>query len=266
VSSHPSPPPRVVLACGLLALSVAASSRAAGDAGGVAAQGAPAVQAPVPATAASSAAIGLIVVSLAGATDAAWPLAQAVYGSGSLRPRSLDEAHARVLCGEAAPGEAASDLRDLAQMVAAIHGDDAPSRALLGEVARRFSARGVVVVGLDDGQPNARVFVADSSAFDAARYRMDEGGPLSWSSALQSLERTWRSEPPAGVAPARPVTRAPALATRESGQPTPTRREFYQSGWFWGALGAAAFGAGAIFLATRDSRSSTIHLQVQVPH
>jgi hypothetical protein len=43
--------------------------------------------------------------------------------------------------------------------------------------------------------------------------------------------------------------------------PTP----FYLSPWFWGAVGAAAFGAGAIYFATRDNGSSSIQLQVQVP-
>ncbi len=41
---------------------------------------------------------------------------------------------------------------------------------------------------------------------------------------------------------------------------------FYESVWFWGALGAAALAGGATYLATRDSSPSTIHLEVQVPH
>ena len=56
----------------------------------------------------------------------------------SARPHSLRRA---------APSTADQDLRDLAHTVAAIRGDDAPSRALLGGLVRRFGVRGMVVVG-----------------------------------------------------------------------------------------------------------------------
>jgi hypothetical protein len=70
------------------------------------------------------------------------------------------------------------------------------------------------------------------------------------------------ASPPAPIgAPA-----APALATHEVPNTAPERhREFYESGWFWAAVGAAAFVGGAVFLATRDSNPSTIHLHVEVP-
>jgi hypothetical protein len=64
-------------------------------------------------------------------------------------------------------------------------------------------------------------------------------------------------------------TSAPVLATHEEPiltGPPPKGKAFYESGWFWGALGAAAFAGGAIFFATRDNGESTIHLQMQVPH
>jgi hypothetical protein len=47
--------------------------------------------------------------------------------------------------------------------------------------------------------------------------------------------------------------------------PSPAR-PFYESVWFWGAVGAAALLGGAAYIATRDSSPSTIHLEVQVPH
>jgi hypothetical protein len=65
------------------------------------------------------------------------------------------------------------------------------------------------------------------------------------------------------------VLQAPTLATHDAptlDNPPPPRRSFYESGWFWGAVGAAAVIGGAIYLATQDSGAQTIHLQVQVPH
>jgi hypothetical protein len=41
---------------------------------------------------------------------------------------------------------------------------------------------------------------------------------------------------------------------------------FYESGWFWGAIAAAAFAGGAVYLASRDNAPTTIHLELQVPH
>jgi hypothetical protein len=178
----------------------------------------------------------------------------------------VDDASARVLCGEPVPPSAPPALRDLADSVAAIHGDDAPSRAVLDSIARRFAVRAVVVVGVESGQPTARAYLPDVGAFDAARYVPDAGG-AQWSAAVTSLTRSF-----AGAAPPSPLsgsTRVPALATHAEPPPPPphpTSRPFWQSGWFWGAVGAAAFGAGAVYFATRDNTSSTIHLEMQVPH
>jgi len=216
--------------------------------------------APVPV----SAPRGLAVVALGGATDAAWPLAQVVYGTPVLRPAALDEAHARILCGEPAPAGAPPDMRDLAESLAAVKGEDAPSRMLLGEMARRLNVRALLVVRVEAGRPVARVFLPDTGAFDAAAYGPDAGPTISWVAASQSLARTYGGEP---TVP--PPTTAPALATHEElliTVPPPKSKAFYESGWFWGALGAAAFAGGAIFFATRDNGESTIHLQMQVPH
>jgi hypothetical protein len=210
-------------------------------------------QRPTSGTPSASGQGGVIVIALPGATDAAWPLARAVYGDASVRPVSMDEPHARVLCGETAPPNAAPDVRDLAETVASLRGDDAPSRAMLGDIAFRFSARAVVVVRADSGRPSARVFLPDTRTFDAVTYGPDDAPSVSWSAATRHLVRTFGTN------------HAPALATHE-GPEAPTRqREFYESGWFWGALGAAAFAGGTVFLATRDSGSSTIHLHLEVP-
>jgi hypothetical protein len=208
-----------------------------------------------------SAPTGLGVVALTGATDAAWPLAQALYADPTVRATAIDEARARVLCGESANPAAPVELRDLAATVAAVHGDDAPSRALLEEMAHRFAVRGLVVVRLEGTHPTARVFLAESGVFDAATYDPDEGLPLAWTASTRLLIQSF------GSAPA-PVA-APQLATHE--EPSiqnapPPRRHFYESGWFWGAVAAAALGGGAIYLATRDNGSQTIHLELQTPH
>ena len=213
---------------------------------------------------------GLAVVALAGATDEAWSLARSVYAAASLRPVGLDEAHAQVLCGERTPGGAPPELRDLADMVAALRGDDAPTRALLGDIAHRFSLVGVLIVRLDGTRPSARVFLADAASFDGAAYAPDDGLNSSWAAATRSLVRAFGARDPGNAQmPAAGSTSAPALATH--GDPkvegaTARSRQFYESGWFWGALGAAAIGAGAVFLATRDTGPSAIHLQLEVPH
>jgi hypothetical protein len=206
---------------------------------------------------------GVAVVALPAATDAAWPLAQAIYGDASLRANTIDEAYARILCGEPPAPGASAEERDVADTIAAVRGDDAPSRALLSALAHRFGLRALVVVRVDGGHPVAHVFLADLGAFDAATYVPDAGRlPVSWSAAARSLARTLGSAPPTSSAA------APALATHEV-PPADGRgghRLFYSSPWFWGAVGLAAAAAGVTYLLTRDSGSPTIHLVVQVPH
>jgi len=214
---------------------------------------------------------GLGVIALPGVTDAAWPLAQALYADPSVRATAIDEAHARVLCGEPVASVAPADLRELAATVAALRSDEAPSRAILAGIAGRFGTRGLVVVGLEGAHPTARVFLAATGAFDAATYAPDDAPPFSWTAATRLLINTFGSAPaPApAVTPGPAPLAAPALAIHE--EPTiqnapPRHKQFYESGWFWGALAAAAFGGGAIYLATRDNSSQTIHLEVQTPH
>jgi hypothetical protein len=216
--------------------------------------------APAPPAVATS---GIAVVALSGATDAAWPLAQLVYGTPSLRPPALDEVHARILCGEAPGPGATQEARDLADSLAAVKGEDAPSRTLLGEIGRRLNVRALAVVKVEAGHPMVRVFLTEAGVFDAASYTPDPGSSSGWTGTVRSLSRAFGAEPAGGP------TSAPSLATHEEPVvtvPPPKSKAFYESGWFWGALGAAAFAGGAIFFATRDNGESTIHLQVQVPH
>jgi hypothetical protein len=243
---------------------------------GAVAAGGPAWADAAPASAPAPAPAGLAVVALGGATDAAWPLARSIYGAPGLRAGGVDEAHARVLCGAPAARVDAAELRDLADTVAAVRGDDAPSRALLESIAHRFAARALVVVRVDAGGPVARVFLADAGVFDAPTYPPDaaptatSASAASWSAATRSLARVFGPTP---APTALPVTGAaggpaPALATGETPHKlaSESSHPFYETVWFWGALGAAALAGGATYLATRDSSPSTIHLEVQVPH
>jgi hypothetical protein len=208
------------------------------------------------------------VVAMAGAIDAAWPLAQSVYGTPSIRPYAVDEVHARVLCGEPVVPTSPADVHDLADTVAAVRGEDAASRAVLSDIARRLNVRAVAVVHVDGGKPVMRVFVAETQAFDAASYAPDAGAAgVAWASTTQSLARAFGG-PVTALGPGEPQS-APPLATHEEpaiNNAPPKPKAFYESGWFWGALGAAAFAGGALYFATRDNSATSIHLDMQVPH
>jgi hypothetical protein len=213
---------------------------------------------------------GIAVVAMPGSTDAAWPLAQAVYSTPAIRPYAVDEVHARVLCGEAAPPGSPGDVHDLAETVAAVRGEDAASRAILADMAHRLNVRALVVVHVDAGKPVARVFVAETQSFDAASYGPDAGVvPAAWSATTVSLSRAFGGPAATALPAGPPALSAPPLATHEEPEVTnapPKPKAFYESGWFWGALGAAAFAGGAVFFATRDNGASSIHLDMQVPH
>lgn len=205
---------------------------------------------------------GLAVIAVQGATDAAWPLAQGLYRHGALEGNRLDEAHARVLCGEPPAPGAPAELHDLADTVTAVRGDDAPSRALLGLLARHFGLRALVVVQMNASRPLARVFLPDIAAFDAAIYVPDGESGVSWSGATRSLGRAFGIESVATPIPAAALATHPLSEANLHGMSRP----FFLSPWFWGALGIAAAAGGVAYLVTRDSGSHTIHLEVQVPH
>lgn len=80
-----------------------------------------------------------------GCEERARALARAVYAS-ALRPRRLDEVRARVLVGAPAPPSATKEVRELAEVRAAIVGDDAASRRLLADVAEQLGVEGLLVV------------------------------------------------------------------------------------------------------------------------
>jgi hypothetical protein len=215
---------------------------------------------------------GVAVVGLgADSADATWPLAQGVYADGALRPSGIDEPHARVLAGEAPDANAAAELKELAEVRSGIHGDDAASRQLLRSIAERVHVKNVLVLFVvdKDTAPSARLFFADTATFDAANYQPDDGsGSIrSWSGAVRSLSRLLTAAPSNGpVAPSvTPTTAVVTAPVAPKTEPKPGSKPFYLSPWFWGAIGAAAFGGLAVFLVTRDTSDGQIHLQMQVP-
>src|SRR5438552_18631301 len=72
---------------------------------------------------------GVAVVGVGASRDDAFTVAGAVY-AGRLRPASLDEQRARVLAGDAPPASASKEIRELAELRAAVTGEDAASRKL----------------------------------------------------------------------------------------------------------------------------------------
>ncbi len=198
---------------------------------------------------------GLAVVAVDGATDAAWPLAAAGYGNTALKPPTVDDARARVLAGEPAT---TPELTELAELRAGVKGDDAASRQVLAALAQKLSLQGVIVV-FAGTPPTARVWDAETRTFDAARYTSDNG---EWKNAVRSLERPYAPQPP-------PLVMTPPKETEpEPAKPEPKKTEskaFWQSPWFWGAIGAVLLIGGGVLIATQVQTSDTIHLQLRMP-
>ena len=196
---------------------------------------------------------GVVVVATEGATDAAWPLARAIYADEMLRPREIDDAKARVLAGEAGSAE----LSELAELRAGVKGDDAASRQVLAALADKLRVVGVVVVFAGD-PPSARLYDADTKVFDAARYAPEKSD---WSGAVKSLERWYLPSPPplVTVVPKEPEP------TKPKDKPKEKSKSFYESPWFWAAIGAALLIGGGVLIATSVQTSDTIHMQVKLP-
>ncbi len=199
---------------------------------------------------------GFAVLAPSAARGSAWSLAQEVYLSPRLRPR-LDEAQARVFAGDPPPA-GARGLGELAETREAILDDGVASRRLLASLSREYLLEGLFVVLPGEAErPVVKVFVASKTGlgqFESFELRA-AAGAAPWSEARAALERIV-PKPEAPVAATVPAPARPAPAEGKA---------FYQSPWFWGAAGAAAVLGGAFFLATRDTSSDSIHLQMQVP-
>ena len=216
---------------------------------------------------------GLAVVATDGATDAAWPMASAIYGDPELHPVSVDDPRARVLCGEA-PSSEAKDLAELAELRAGVKGDDAASRQVLGAIGDKLGVRAIVVVFAGD-PATARVFDLATKTFDAARYEPDAGSHTKWTAALASIERPYVAAPPPKIEPAGSAAGGTADSSTRAPQPAvlnqPVKKAeskskaFYESPWFWVAIGAAALLTAGLLIATNVQSGDTIHLQMRLP-
>ena len=164
---------------------------------------------------------GIAVLGMGAAKDEAYTLARAVYAS-SLRPRNLDEIRARVLAGDPPPSLSSKEVRELSELRASIKDDDAPSKRVLASIAKDLNVAALLVVkveatqqaadedaGIEAGAPlkttSARLFLAETGDFDAARYSPETGGegPEAWRPTVTSLERRFQAAPaPASSAPA----------------------------------------------------------------
>ncbi|MBL8719323.1 MAG: hypothetical protein JNL79_25275 [Myxococcales bacterium] len=196
---------------------------------------------------------GVVVVAMGSTpTDATWPIALAVYGVAGLRP-TLTDRGARVLAGEPVLEGDPEPVKDLAALRAKVENDDAPSRAMLSEIARRTRCAALVVVTRSDAVVEARVFDAKEDRLEATRHRAEtKGAP--WQPLTAVLETRYAPPPPV-VKKEEPKPMPVA--------PTPEAKPFYKSPWFWGALGtAAAAGVGA-WLLTRNQGDSagTAHVE-----
>lgn len=200
---------------------------------------------------------GVVVVGVGDApSEASWPVALAIYGDASLRPKLGDRA-ARTLAGEPVTADAPKDLADLAALRAQVKGDDAASRALLAEIARRTGARAIALVFPGDAQsgPEVRIYDAADDVVEATRHRR-ENGNKPWGPLTAMLGGRYA---PAAAAKSAEPEKAPAPATKDTGK---SGGGFLSSPWFWGALGAAALAGLAAYALSRDNGSSspTVHV------
>jgi len=212
------------------------------------------------------AAKGIAVLAADGATDAAWPLARAVYASELLRPEGIDDEHARVLAGEKRETQQPS-IVELQELRAGVKGDDAASRQVLGALADKLGVASILVVFAPPNEkPTAQLFDAKSRTFDAARYSPDANG--AWDGTIRSLERPLLPAPVIAAQSSASASSAASTAPVAPGKQEPHEsksKPFYQSPWFWVAIGTAVLVGGGILIGTQVQTGDTIHLQLKMP-
>jgi hypothetical protein len=225
------------------------------------ASAAPLATAPAPSLPAldpASARRGVVVLAIGDASDAAWPVALAVYGDGSLRPKIAD-ADARALAGAEPAKDAPKGTRELSELRAQVKGDDAASRLLLAEIARRTAALAVVLVfpKSDAAPAQARVYDAADGAVEATLHRESASG--GWSGLLGTLRGRYARTPVDASANATTTATDPKAAAAKPS----SGGSILKSPWFWGAIGAAVLGGVVIAVAARggDAQTSTMRVE-----
>ncbi|MBI5537174.1 MAG: hypothetical protein HY898_30910 [Deltaproteobacteria bacterium] len=182
--------------------------------------------------------------------DATWALASRVYADPLLRPARLDDATARVLAGEAPSQHADARLVELANARSAMKLDDPIAARLASSISADLEGASLLFVfAADPSHPRARLFASSTRSFVTPDLwmRPDASDAASWDSSVAWLH--------AHAVASRTTVPSPA--------PSPAK-SVLTSGWFWGAIGAAAGAAVLAFTIRRDDTSDTIHLQGRV--
>lgn len=190
---------------------------------------------------------GVAVVAMGtDATDATWALASRVYADPLLRPIQLDEPTARVLAGEEAGARAAPRMRELAIARQALRPGDPLVPRLAESISAELGGASLLLVHMaSPAQPRALLYSASKRALVTPELwqQPDARGVRSWEAAVGWLHAHALASQP----------RAPARA--------PGSKSVLASGWFWGALGAAAAVAVVIVAVGRDDSADTVHVQ-----
>lgn len=205
---------------------------------------------------------GVVVLAVGeGGADAAWPVALAVYGDEALRPRLADR-DARALAGEALAKDAPKETRELAELRAQVKGDDAASRLLLKEIARRTTALAVVLVfaPTDAAPAQARIYDAADDAIDATLHRAGTSG---WGGLVATARGRYAARGATSGAGANGALAAPAKGTPGGARAGGEAGSILRSPWFWGAIGAAVVGGAVIAFAASGSGAQTTTMRVE---
>lgn len=217
---------------------------------------------------------GVVVVAVGdGASQqAAAALARSIYATRSLTP-SVTEAEVATLTGRAAPADASERVVSLASLRASLRDpvDDVAARAVLFQIASITGARALLVVTHDGTSATARLarVTKDAARFDAARFSPRASDPPGaaddWTETVPSVEALLGPEPAAPKKPAaapKPPPPPPEIPPDETDD-----TQFYESPWFWVALGSAtAIGVTALVISqTVDTSSGSVHLTGKMP-
>lgn len=194
---------------------------------------------------------GVIVVACSPAVSMdAWSLASGIYRDATLRPALADEATVRVLAGDEPGPDASQAVRDLANSRIALDPQTPAAPRVADSVSKELKVSGLLLVHeVAPGYVRARLYrSAERSFYPIDLWPVPDAlGRPSWDTAIGWLH-------------------AHAEAARNR-QAHGTQGGTLRSGWFWGALGAAAGVAVIAYAAGRNddaSSPSSIHLNGRI--